>query len=276
MCESCGFVDVLNEFADAGLVELGSRAGYVEAHVEHPAFVGERLARLAERRARTDLAGRMPPRRSPRAASCGVRLDDPGRILMRLRKNTGVDAAQAALDQEIAELEQHAEQLAAAHGRRPSLAGDPEAFARNEAEIARLSAEVERRRLLVARREEELEEARRQAAHAEWEAMRTRNARPRPTRLPSVVRMIVYGGVSNTVLEDAFLALSDQERQEVLRTAEASLGAVEASIHDRYRHKLSAFPPDSVQANADVERAFGLIRGRLEQLRELEVDPVPA
>jgi hypothetical protein len=92
-------------------------------------------------------------------------------------------------------------------------------------------------------------------------------------RVPGMVERIIRGsGETREQFERAFLALDEAEQVEALRRAEASLPDVEADIRDRYRHPLSAFSPDSTQANSEVERVIAMIRERINRLRDLTTE----
>jgi chromosome segregation ATPase len=80
-----------------------------------------------------------------------------------------VAAAQAALDDAPARQESIREQIAHRQGQRDELAEDPAGYQQNEATIRELQAEHERLAIVVRRRERDLEEAERLAAHAEWQ-----------------------------------------------------------------------------------------------------------
>jgi flagellar biosynthesis chaperone FliJ len=88
---------------------------------------------------------------------------------LRRPRNAGVTDAQVALDEAVARREEVAEQIAALHGKQHQLAEDADAYEAWGVEISRLQSEHRRLELVVARREEELEEARRQATDAEWQ-----------------------------------------------------------------------------------------------------------
>jgi chromosome segregation ATPase len=285
---------------------------------------------------------------------------------MKVRKGTSVAQTQQALEEAQAVREKLAEEIAAAHGRRHQLAEDVNAYEAGEAEISRLQSEHRRQGLLVARREADVEEARKAAARSTWEtagkelkqaygprraaseavgsalavlnravaALRDERDRVKPledkfralmpqeidaadfpagrdeipwgrleddvveqlrggartpeadaaeanadraekerqaveARVPGMVERILRGGESRERFEHDFLAIDDVEQAEALRQAEASLSDVEDEIRDRYRHPLSAFPPDSTQANSEVERVIAMIRERISGLRDL-------
>jgi hypothetical protein len=88
-------------------------------------------------------------------------------------------------------------------------------------------------------------------------------------RLPSVVQSIIRGQAGREALERTFLALNEDERGEVLRRAEASLVDVEEDIRCRYDLPNSVWPRTSDLANRDVEKTVGMIRGRIDRLRDL-------
>jgi hypothetical protein len=79
-----------------------------------------------------------------------------------------VEAAEQALARAQGELAEAEASLREAEERRGDLAHDPAGYRRNEERIAALAAEIDRLRLLVARREKELEQARRREAEARF------------------------------------------------------------------------------------------------------------
>jgi hypothetical protein len=89
-------------------------------------------------------------------------------------------------------------------------------------------------------------------------------------RVPDMVQRILRGGGETwEQFKRDFLTLDVEERAEALRGAEMSLPAIEEEVLDRYRHPLSTFGPETDVARRDVERIVGMIRGRIDRLREL-------
>jgi hypothetical protein len=88
---------------------------------------------------------------------------------MRLRRNAEVGAAQDALDAAAARQAEVLAEIGGRQAQRDALAEDPAGFQQNEAAIRDLEAEHDRLGLVVGRREQELDEAKRQAAHDEWQ-----------------------------------------------------------------------------------------------------------
>jgi hypothetical protein len=289
---------------------------------------------------------------------------------MKVHKGTSVAQAQQALEEARAAREKLAEEIAGLHGKRHQLAEDADAYEAGEAEIAKLQSEHHRLGLVVARRQEELEEAQKAAARSEWDAARKQLAaayqprraasekiasalevlsagvseleaerarvkdleakfralvpedidelewpsgrdeaalprleeeivefvrkgalRPQADaadstarwaekrrkeqeeRVPKMVELILRPReVSREKLKAAFAGLTEEERDKALRLAEASSGDVEKDVRDKYRHPLALERPDSAAANRDVERTLGLIRERIDRLRELAVE----
>ena len=202
---------------------------------------------------------------------------------MRLRKNAGVEAAQAVSASRVAdalaalrevtdERARVCAELASRISRREALAENAHAFSENERAIRELEASRTRLEIIVPRREGELAEARQRLAVEE---------RRRP--LSQVVDWIVYGGdrrgmatdpVTPRQLDDAFLGLTEREREQTLRRAEDRLEDVEREIKSRYRLRTSLYGPDSDLANRNVANTIVMIRERIERLRELTLERV--
>jgi hypothetical protein len=113
-----------------------------------------------------------------------------------------------------------------------------------------------------------------EADAAESTARRAERARKeQEERVPRMVEQILRPReASREQLERSFLGHAGEERAEALRVAERSLGDVEEDVLNRYRHPLSAFGPETDVARRDVEKTVGMIRGRIDRLRELAVE----
>src|SRR5581483_9484771 len=87
-------------------------------------------------------------------------------------RRTSVEKAKEALAHEQALLEQVTAELGDLSAKRGDLAENPGAFAANDRRLAELASEQSRLAIVIARREADLAEAKRQAEHAAWESKR--------------------------------------------------------------------------------------------------------